>query len=401
VTAAGNTGRAGGGATGTGVAIPGALTAVGVVLVALSMRQAVAGVPPILADLHLDPAAASLLVAIPVLCFSLGALAGPFVRARLGEELTIFAMVALVLSGLLLRALWPTWGLFPGTILAGLAIAVLNVVVTAFVKRRFPGHLGSMMAAYTMAMAFGASAASGLTVAVMRAAGGSVQVALGVWAVTSAVALVVWLPQLRAGVTAARTARVSRVVPIWRYPLAWFVLLFMGMQSLLYYGPLSWLPAIYRDRGVDPADAGILLMVFNGIAIVGNFVAPLVASRLPDQRLPIAISLTLTMTGLLGVLLAPNSTALIWATILGVAQGSSLSLALLVIVLRARDSDVAAALSGMAQSGGYLLASTGPLIMGLLHSITGDWTAPLLFLLAASGLIWIPGMTAGRNRTIG
>jgi cyanate permease len=61
---------------------------------------------------------------------------------------------------------------------------------------------------------------------------------------------------------------------------------------------------------------------------------------------------------------------------------------------------VAAALSGMAQSGGYLLASTGPLAMGLLYTATGGWTVPLLFLLAVAALIWIPGMTAARSRII-
>jgi CP family cyanate transporter-like MFS transporter len=187
-------------------------------------------------------------------------------------------------------------------------------------------------------------------------------------------------------------------VPVWRYPLAWHVLFFMGMQSLLYYGPLSWLPAIYRDRGVDPAEAGVLLMVFNGIAIIGNLTAPVIASRLPDQRVPVGVAICLMTVGLLGVLLGPNWTALLWASILGVAQGASLSLALLVIVLRSRDSDTAAALSGMAQSGGYLLAATGPLVMGLLHGLTDGWTMPLLFLLAVAVLIWIPAMTAARSR---
>ena len=108
----------------------------------------------------------------------------------------------------------------------------------------------------------------------------------------------------------------------------------------------------------------------------------------------------MTTVGLLGVLLAPNSTALLWAVVLGIAQGASLSLALLIIVLRSADGDVAAALSGMAQSGGYLLASTGPLVMGLLYTATGGWTVSLLFLLAVAALIWIPGMTAARRRVI-
>ena len=340
-------------------------------------------------------------MAIPVLCFSLGALAGPALRARLGEERALFLVVALLLAGLLLRAIWPDWALFPGTILAGLSIAVLNVLLPSLVKRRFPDRIGPMMAAYTMAMAVGASLASGLTAAGAarhrtarsppRSASGRSRPLVAARRVAPSAAVQRVRP---AAVTAGRT------IPVWMHPLAWHVLFFMGMQSLLYYGPLSWLPAIYRDRGVDAAEAGFLLMVFNGFGIVGNFAAPLIAARLPDQRPAVAAAIVMMTIGLLGVLLAPTSTALLWAVVLGIAQGASLSLALLVIVLRSADGDVAAALSGMAQSGGYLLASTGPLVMGLLFTATGGWTVPLLFLLAVAALIWIPAMTAARNRVI-
>ena len=73
---------------------------------------------------------------------------------------------------------------------------------------------------------------------------------------------------------------------------------------------------------------------------------------------------------------------------------------LLAIVLRSADADTAAALSGMSQSGGYLLASLGPLVMGLLHSATDGWTVPLLFLLLVAVVIWVPAMTAAQNRVI-
>jgi len=226
---------------------PFVLSAVGVVLVALTMRQAVAGVPPILADLGLDARLASILVSVPVLCFSLGALAGPALRARLGEERAIFLVVALLLGGLTARAVSPAWALLPGTILAGLSIAVLNVLLPSLVKRRFADRVGAMMASYTVAMAVGSSLAAGLTFAIFQAAGGSINVALGVWAVVPAVALICWLPQLRAatmthGATTSTAGRVAHnvigsgqtgraAVPIWRHPLAWHVTFYMGLQS--------------------------------------------------------------------------------------------------------------------------------------------------------------------------
>jgi CP family cyanate transporter-like MFS transporter len=377
------------------------LSALGVVLVAFAMRQAVAGVPPVLGDLGLPPERASLLVTIPVVCFSLGALAGPALRARFGEERAIFITVALLLGGLLLRAVWPEWGLFPGTVVAGLTIAVLNVLLPSLVKRRFSHQVGTMMAAYTVAMTSGAALAAGLTVPVLRAADGSLSVALGVWAIPVGLAVVAWLPQLRVTALARRDAGAGRELAIWRHPLAWHVLVFMGLQSLLYYGPLSWLPQIYRDRGVDPADAGFLLMVFNSLGIVGNLAAPVLASRLSDQRPAVAGALAFVGVGLLGITLAPTWTALVWMALLGVAQGACLSLALLLIVLRSADGNVAAHLSSMAQSGGYALAAAGPLVMGALHGATGGWTAPLFFLLAVAVVIWLPGLSAARDLHIG
>jgi CP family cyanate transporter-like MFS transporter len=376
------------------------VSAVGVVLVALGMRQAVAGIPPVLGDLGLTPDRQSLLVTIPVLCFSLGALAGPAVRARLGEERAILALLTTLLGGLLVRALWPDWGLIPGTILAGLAIAMLNVLLSSLVKRRFPQHVGPMTASYTSAMTIGAALAAGLTVPVLRLSG-STNVALGAWALPALLALLVWLPQVRIGAPIISATTTTRRQAVWRYPLAWCVMLFMGMQSLLFYGSLSWLPEIYRDRGLDAAEAGFLLLLFNVCGIVGNLAAPVLASRLPDQRPAVAAALTLYLGSLLGVLLAPTGTAPLWALLLGTAQGASLSLALLIIVLRSADSETAARLSSMAQSGGYLLAATGPLAMGLLHAATNTWTAPLLFLVAVSIVIWVPGLIAARNVVVG
>jgi CP family cyanate transporter-like MFS transporter len=86
--------------------------------------------------------------------------------------------------------------------------------------------------------------------------------------------------------------------------------------------------------------------------------------------------------------------------VLGVGQGATLPVALLIIVMRAGDDETAARLSTMAQGVGYLLAAAGPLVMGLLHAWTGGWSVPLVFLLGISvAQIWA-AMLAGRARTV-
>jgi CP family cyanate transporter-like MFS transporter len=386
--------------TRTAVAVPAfALSAVGVVLIAQTMRQPVASVPPILDRLGLGGTAESLLVTIPVLCFALGALGGPALRRRLGEERAVFVLMAALLGGLVVRALEPEWALFSGTIIGGFAIAVLNVLIPSLIKHRFPDRIGAMMAAYTAAITVGASLAAGITVPVMQTMDDSTGWALGVWAIPVALALVVWLPQLRVG-PSGDGADTVRQRSLWTDPLAWNVMAYMGLVTLIYYACLSWLPQFYLDRGVSAAYAGFLLMVMNITGFVGNLVAPTVAEKMRDQRAAIAATVAFATVGVLGIWLAPTGTALVWVTLFGIAQGAALSLALLLMVLRAPDADTAARLSSMSQAGGYLIGAAGPLVMGLLYTGTGGWTAPMVFLLVTTLLGLPPGLAAGRKVTV-
>ena len=73
-------------------------------------------------------------------------------------------------------------------------------------------------------------------------------------------------------------------------------------------------------------------------------------------------------------------------------------LGLTFIGLRASSAHQAAALSGMAQSIGYLLAACGPPLMGKIHDTAGDWRIPLLACALAAVVMALCGMLAGRDR---
>ena len=71
------------------------------------------------------------------------------------------------------------------------------------------------------------------------------------------------------------------------------------------------------------------------------------------------------------------------------------------IVLRSPDSHVAAHLSGMAQFIGYLLAAIGPLLVGVIRSVTGGYAATaVLFLVLGLGVA-LNGLGAGRAVLVG
>jgi CP family cyanate transporter-like MFS transporter len=189
-------------------------------------------------------------------------------------------------------------------------------------------------------------------------------------------------------------------VRVWRLPLGWQVMIYMGIGSLVFYGPLSWLPQIYQSRGVDPATAGYLLLVMNFVGMIGSAVSPLIGGRRRDQRSAVIVSALVAMVGLFGLLVGPHSVAFLWVVILGIGQGAQFGLALLMIVVRSGDGNVAASLSSMAQSGGYLIAAAGPFVMGILHSATNGWSLPIIFLILANLFGFAMGYQAARYRVI-
>jgi MFS transporter, CP family, cyanate transporter len=69
--------------------------------------------------------------------------------------------------------------------------------------------------------------------------------------------------------------------------------------------------------------------------------------------------------------------------------------------LRTNNAHQAAALSGMAQCIGYLLAACGPALAGELHEQTGNWTIVLLLGVALAVAMAGLGGLAGRQRTVG
>lgn len=376
------------------------LSVAAVLVVAFNLRLAITEVPPVLDDLGLSDPLQSLLVTVPVLCFGIAGLTGSLLRRRLGEARAVHLVLVALLVGVAARAAAPDVLLFPGTIAAASGIALLNVLLPGLVRGRYEDRVEGMTAAYTMTMTAGAALGAALTVP-LRDATGSMHVALGIWALPAILAIALWTGERHAGSAAPPPPppRPDRVA-LRRSGLAWSVTLLFGLQSLVYYSLLSWLPALYDDHGIGDSEAGLLLALFNCLGVVGNLVAPLVARRLPDERGPTAAFTAIAMAGLLGLMVSPAAPALLWVVVLGVAQGGMLSIALVVVVNRAGDEERATRLSSMAQGVGYLIAAAGPLIVGLAHDLSGGWIVSLAFLMAVLALQGAAGTVAGRARTV-
>lgn len=404
---------------------------VGVIMLGLNMRAAITSLPPVFPELesalHISAATLSLLAAIPVLCFGVFSGAGAPLSRRFGEEWVLGIALVLLVAGLLLRGVAPAVLLFPGTVIAGAAIALLNVLLPSLVKRRMPERAGLIIGLYLLMLSAGAIVASALAVPVFNGLGGgatsgsaSVRITLGLWAAPAVLAAVLWLPQLRyrtvpdgiqvqqavpiaglvPGAAGDAAARPAGVLAMGRSALAWQVTLFMGLQSLSYYATLSWFPTMFRDRGVSAVHAGDLLALMNLGNAVTCLLIPVLAHRSADQRKLAVVAMAATGAGIAGAMFGPASLVPGFVALLGLGQGATLGLAIFYTMARAPDPASAASLSAFAQGAGYLLASTGPLTIGFLHDVTGGWALPGVVLLGVTAAQLITGWLAGRALTV-
>ncbi|WP_306316516.1 MULTISPECIES: MFS transporter [unclassified Streptomyces] len=382
------------------------ILAAGILLIAMNLRPGVVSVSPELDTIRrstgLSGSLAGLLTTLPILCFGLLAPFAAKLSRRIGMTRALGAMMALLTAGIALRLAPGLPALFAGTVLIGAAISLSNVLVPSVIKRNFQRRTGLMMGLYSVALFCGAALAAGVTVPLGDALGLGWRGAIGVWAVLSALAFALWLPQLRrsdAPPATAPDADNSRT-PLRRSPLAWKITLLMGLQSLQYYACAAWIPAMLTSQGMDGTQAGWMLSVMSLAGIAGSLAFTALVGRSKTQ---VALAVTgslLVLGSVLGLLVAPVGGAYAWMLMQGFGCGLLISTSLAVIVLRSPDAARAAEMSGMAQSVGYLLAAAGPFLLGALHDATGGWTVPLVMLAVLCVPMGLAGVGAGRNRQL-
>lgn len=381
-------------------AAPTALLLAGILLIAANLRAPVTGLAPVLATIQasfgLGTAQAGLLTTLPLLAFALLSPVAPLLARRIGLERALFAALVLIAGGVALRSAGPLGCLYGGTAVIGAGIALGNVLLPSLLKRDFPTRITAVTSAYALTMGVAAATASATVFPLATGAGLGWAGALAAIVVLPLTALVVWWPQLARQAALPAPGAAARGRSVWRSALAWQVTLFMGLNSFIYYVMIGWLPSVLTGSGHSAAEAGSLHGVMQlASAFSGLLVGPVV-QRLRDQRMAaFGVSLLLS-AGILGLMREPGW-ALLWVACFGFGSGACLILSLSFMGLRTHGPAQAAALSGMAQSVGYLLAAAGPPLVGLLRDLSGGWHLPLALCLALTLVIAGLGTLAGRD----
>lgn len=370
-------------------------------LVVANLRPALTSVGPLLetirTTLGLSHAVVGLLPTLPLLIF-----AGLSLFARFGEtygiERTLSWCLALIVAGIALRSEGSIAALFAGTAIFSAGIAVANVLVPSLIKRDYPDRVGGMTTAYVMMMTLTGAFATGFAVPLANHLAGGWKSSLAIWAAFAALALLLWLPETRSKKTAVTEQPDNKadVKSIWHSALAWQVTVFMGIQFLVYFVTIGWIPPYLTALGVPAAEAGWLLSLYQLVGFAVGVVAPPLLRAGHDQRLLAVAACLVTALCVLGLLAAPHLAAL-WLAVSGASFGITFILAFAFIGLRTTDYRRAASLSAMAQATGYLIAAIGPAAFGWLHDLTAGWTVPMLSFAAVAAVQAVAGFGAGRQ----
>lgn len=380
----------------------------GIVLMAFNLRPAITSLGPLVGmiqeDVGLAHWSAGLLMSLPLIVFAVMSPLVPKIAARLTNERTLMIGLTSLFIGITIRSIPMPFLLFAGTLLAGLGIAIGNVLLPAVVKERFPHKFGLMTSVYSTSMGLVASLASGISVPLAVDLNLGWQGAQMVWGLPVIVALILWAFLLKNNQMDTRVTQQKQSThsnQMWRSPLAWQIAIFMGFQSFSFYVTISWLTEILHTHGISMETAGWLLSFTQLVGLPASFVIPVLAGRFQSQLWLSFVLGIFAILGYSGLLFGSTYSILIVSiTFIGIALGGSFPLALTYIGLRTRNSQQAAALSGMAQSTGYVLAAVGPLFIGYLYDLTHAWAVPLILLIIVSVILTVFGMFSGRNRYV-
>lgn len=372
----------------------------GILLVSFNLRPSITAVGPLIPmireDLGLSNAWAGFLTTLPLLTFATFSLFSAAIGKWLGNARAIFYGLLLLLIGTIIRVQGGADILFIGTGLTGVGIVICNVLLIPLVKNRMPQKIGLVTASYTTGMTLFAAVASGISAPMAIDMGLGWRGSLLTWVGLLVLVLIIWFPQLKFKTFISEAENAAPRVNVWKSRLAWDVSMFMGVQSLLFFTIIAWLPDMMIARGLSAVEAGVLVSLMQIIGLTGSFLAPIIATRFKDQVGVVWALGFMYLLGFSSLFVHELWVNYIGLTLVGLGLGSSISLAYTLIGLRTEHEKTTASLSGMSQSSGYYLAALGPLLFGIAFDIFGDWDLLIWLMLVCAVLFIYFGRRSGK-----
>lgn len=361
------------------------LAVVCLTVVAISLRPGIVSigslVPALQQQFGLSHTAVSLLVAIPDFLMGALALPSPWLARRFGRDRVILLALCLLLLATAGRAFATnTAFLMLTTSGVGAGIAISGALIAGFVKGNFPTKAAFVFAIYAMWIGGGSTISAALTGPIADWTR-SWRIAAGIWSLVAAFAVVCWL--ILMGMTKHRKNHNPTVSQNMGIPfgvaLAWLVAIYFACNNFLFYALLSSLVSLYTERGASLTDAGFVLAALTGGAMAGS-VSFGIVSRKADRRVYLVLCAVLVLVGLIMIEWIPSIWPPISSAIVALGIGGGFTLATILPLDYADDADEAAAWTALVLTFGYLVAATGPVLVGTLRDAFGDFSPAMRML---------------------
>lgn len=359
----------------------------GIVMIGIALRAPFTVLPIVLTDiaegLQVPVSSLGLLTSLPLIMFALCSVFAP----RLAQKMSLEKLFALVLVVLTLGSLIRVFNLpllYTGTIILGAAIAVLNVLLPSLIQANQPHRVGLLTTLYITSMGLSITILSALAVPIVQMS--SWRGLIWVSTLICFVILLVWLPNVKySHRLAAKQQGKQEQGALLKNPRVWALILFGGLQSLLFYTSMTWLPTLGQQAGLSTDTTGLLAAVFSLISLPFSMTIPSLTARLKARQRLVMIGLVST-AGLIGItmlLIRTDSFAywLILNLLIGMSVSALFPYLMVTFSLKTSTPAQTAQLSGLAQTGGYILAAFGPSLFGYSFDLFHSWTPAILILL--------------------
>lgn len=377
------------------------LNVVFLVALTLNLRAPITSLGPIIEPIKnaysINSALGGLLTSLPLIAFgSVSFLVAYFTPMR-----AIVVGIVLIIVGEIYRSFGGSAGLFVGMALLGSGIAIANVLLPSFVKEKFPHKIAPMMGIYSLVLNL--SGIFGILLALPLLSLLGLRYSLLVWLPFALLAFIVYIPQIRNGRLLRQVKKPKNTINVFTQPSAWKITAFMGAQSFVAYSMFAWLALIVSEMGYGSEFGASILLLAQAIAVPIGFVGPVILGKLRNayRAVYMACLCGLYVVGFACLIYLDSRVSVaIGAICIGIPMGGVFAIALLFISTKSANSLIASKLSAMSQGFGYLIASTAPFIIGLMHDYFESFTQALYLLLFVGVVVSVLGLIAYRAKVI-
>lgn len=355
-----------------------------VILLSANMRACYTGVGTVVdmiqAELGLSGAAAGMITTIPLIVFAVVCPLASALSQRFSIGKMLEAALVFIFIGVGLRALLGAFGLFAGTAIMAVGVGIMNSLMIALIKLRFPSRVGLVSALYTTTMSVTTAMSMGINVPLTRFIGW--RGVLAMWTIAALAAIILWAPQSRLEINRGRSGAGDKglLLKMLGSGRAWMLLGYMGTQSMLFYCISAWLPSILQWRGMSAEAAALVSTAMQIISLSTTLLTPIFMEKMSWRKLVMICNLCYVL-GAVVFFVSKDAGAFFWfgIVLLALGVGTGFSACIFLFSARSASPAEASAISGFTQCGGYVFAAVGPVLMGRIFDVSGSWNGAMLF----------------------